>query len=149
MMKTLGYEIENVSQDQIMSARLMAVDMPCWPEVGSVVDEGEYILVKLSEDEFSQEIIDKCLQAELSDDNNTLTLTLNNYHSYDGIRFAVWSEENGQDDLAFYEAARQDEGTWKSVIELSGHPSSGFYNIHVFTQRNEDQTFVGAKTITT
>lgn len=62
--------------------------------------------------------------------------------------FPFWSDENGQDDLVWYEAERIDEWTWYAAVDLNAHYSTGTYNIH-FYQGNgeiEDAQYISAKT---
>lgn len=51
--------------------------------------------------------------------------------------FAVWSQENGQDDLKWYEATKDASGVYKSQIDIARHTSSGTYIIHAYAR---DQT---------
>ncbi|MBE5948865.1 MAG: hypothetical protein E7261_07545 [Lachnospiraceae bacterium] len=57
ILHTLGYSYQYVwTEEQMVKARTQAMDMPCWPEEGSVVDKGEFIIVKLSEDLWQSEL---------------------------------------------------------------------------------------------
>lgn len=50
ILKTMGYNIIGASPEQILEARKIAVGMPSWPALGSVYDAGDFVIVKLSED---------------------------------------------------------------------------------------------------
>ncbi len=52
------------------------------------------------------------------------------------LSFAVWSEENGQDDLVWYNAASKDRNTYTAVINLNNHKSAGKYCLHAYAQLN-------------
>lgn len=52
------------------------------------------------------------------------------------VRFAVWSAENGQDDLAWYTATRQSDGSWIYSVPLTKHRSYGEYYIHCYSTAN-------------
>ena len=53
---TLGFPFYNVSAEQMYEARTIAKDLPVWPNKGSVVDNGEFVIVKLSEDPWIDEL---------------------------------------------------------------------------------------------
>ena len=64
------------------------------------------------------------------------------------IRFAVWSIENGQDDLVWYTATRQNDGTWTYSVPLSNHHSYGPYYIHCYSlSSSSEYKFLIGKTI--
>lgn len=56
--QTLGFSLKNVNETQMIEARNIALNMPNWPQEGSIVDAGDYIVVKLSEDQWPEEILD-------------------------------------------------------------------------------------------
>ena len=63
------------------------------------------------------------------------------------VKFAVWSTEDGQDDLVWYEADQLQEGEYTKDIYISNHKYSlGQYNVHVYI---EDITgcFYGVKAL--
>ena len=49
------------------------------------------------------------------------------------MRFGVWSETNGQDDLVWYEG-KQADGIWRTVFNCSDHKNAGKYYIHVYSE---------------
>ena len=57
LMETLGFPFTNVNAEQMEEARQKALTMPCWPAEGSVADAGEYVIVKLSEDQWPEEVM--------------------------------------------------------------------------------------------
>lgn len=49
------------------------------------------------------------------------------------VRVPVWTEENGQDDLKWYTAKRQSNGTYKVTIQKSQHKNGvGTYHVHLY-----------------
>lgn len=56
--RTQGSELQHGDEAQVLEARKVALNMPNWPQEGSVVDAGDYIVVKLSEDQWPEEILD-------------------------------------------------------------------------------------------
>nr|WP_245335534.1 GBS Bsp-like repeat-containing protein [Streptococcus panodentis] len=56
------------------------------------------------------------------------------------VKVPVWSEVDGQDDIIWYEAGRQANGTYKITVESSRHKNStGQYNVHLYYVRNDGQ----------
>ena len=72
------------------------------------------------------------LTAEVSEDCETMTITLRRHEDYDGVDFPTWSEENGQDDIVWYSAQKNEDGNWIAVIPMKNHHSSGRYQIHAY-----------------
>lgn len=52
--------------------------------------------------------------------------------TYTHYWFPVWSTEDGQDDLVWYKAKKQRNGSWHIKISLSEHTLHGELNIHVY-----------------
>ena len=57
LLQTQGFSYINVTQEQMYEARVRALKMPSWPKAGSIIDAGEYIIVKLSEDQWPEEVM--------------------------------------------------------------------------------------------
>ncbi|CEL90053.1 GBS Bsp-like repeat-containing protein [Streptococcus sanguinis] len=56
------------------------------------------------------------------------------------VSVPVWSEANGQDDIIWYTATQQANGTYKVSVESSRHKDSvGKYNVHLYYIRNDGQ----------
>lgn len=53
----IGVNFPIATEEQILAARKQALNMPSWPAAGSIVDAGEYVIVKLSEDNWVEELI--------------------------------------------------------------------------------------------
>ena len=64
------------------------------------------------------------------------------------VSVPIWSDVNGQDDLVWYVAAKQNDGTYKVSVKASDHKNStGKYNIHLYyNQLNGKQIGVTATT---
>ena len=54
------------------------------------------------------------------------------YGNVAGVQFAVWSEENGQDDLKWIGGSQLSNGKWKANINIKDYKSYGTYNVHVY-----------------
>ena len=51
------------------------------------------------------------------------------------IVLPTWSEKNGQDDLQWYEASKNPDGSYSARVELRKHNyDTGAYNIHLYGQ---------------
>ena len=51
------------------------------------------------------------------------------------IVLPTWSEKNGQDDLQWYEASKNPDGSYSARVELRKHNyDTGIYNIHLYGQ---------------
>ena len=72
--------------------------------------------------------------------NGEFTVTVKDINAPSGISkilVPVWSENNGQDDLVWYEAQRQYDGSYKVSIKLKDHGyDTGNYTIHVYGRDN-------------
>ena len=56
---------------------------------------------------------------------------LTNPSGISGVVIPVWSEQNGQDDLVWHNATKQDDGSYKVTISASQHKwNSGKYVVH-------------------
>lgn len=54
------------------------------------------------------------------------------------IKFAVWSDENGQDDIVWYNA----DQTGAAYVDLRKHRDYGKYNIHTYVNRNGKMVYL-------
>ena len=62
---------------------------------------------------------------------DVLITNLTNPSGISGILIPVWSEQNGQDDLVWHNATKQDDGSYKVTISASQHKwNSGKYIVH-------------------
>ncbi|WP_302170963.1 GBS Bsp-like repeat-containing protein [uncultured Streptococcus sp.] len=62
------------------------------------------------------------------------------------VQVPIWSEKDGQDDIRWYEAARQADGSYKVNVQVANHKySTGIYNVHLYYIQNDgSQIGVGA-----
>ena len=87
--------------------------------------------------------------------NDTMTgrfdVVISNVQAPNGVRTVsvpIWSETGGQDDLVWYTANRQANGTYTVNVKASDHKNStGLYNVHLYyVQNNGQMTGVGGTT---
>lgn len=53
------------------------------------------------------------------------------------VVFSVWSRENGQDDIRWYPAEQEADGSWQVTVDLSYHNCAGIYYFDAYA---DDQT---------
>ena len=62
---------------------------------------------------------------------DVLITNLTNPSGISGVLIPVWSEQNGQDDLVWHNATKQDDGSYRVTISASQHKwNSGKYIVH-------------------
>ena len=86
------------------------------------------------------------MKAALSADGRYLDVTLTGRGDLTQVWFPTWSQDNGQDDLRWHEAARQTDGSWTCRIALSDHSGTGVYFIHAYG--NTKKNLVAHTTVT-
>ncbi len=58
-------------------------------------------------------------------------------------RFAVWSSENGQDDLKWYNGTKGGNGSWSCSVPLSAHKGTGDYYVHAYLNLGSRSSYAG------
>ena len=49
------------------------------------------------------------------------------------VKLPVWSSQGGQDDIIWYDAAKQNDGTYKLSVDIRRHKNNyGDYNVHMY-----------------
>lgn len=62
----------------------------------------------------------------------TIQTTFNNVYDSQSVHFAVWSDENGQDDLRWYDASKMADKTYSGKVFLTNHKGIGKYHVHAY-----------------
>ena len=63
------------------------------------------------------------------------------------VKFAVWGEVNGKNDLKWYNAKKTGDGRWTAQANIKNHKESGRYRIEVYaTPKGGVKQLVGTKT---
>lgn len=63
------------------------------------------------------------------------------------IQFAVWGEENKQNDLKWYSATEESDGVYTATYKINNHKEMGSYQIHAYcTTKNGKKVFIGKTT---
>ena len=60
------------------------------------------------------------------------------------VQFPVWSAEDNQDDIRWYNAQKQADGTWTYTMSLADHAGTGLFIVHCYA----DGAFAGAAEFT-
>ena len=86
-------------------------------------------------------------------DTGTFDVIISDVYSPKGVRTVqvpIWSEKDGQDDIRWYEATRQANGTYTVNVQATNHKNStGLYNIHLYYILNDgSRVGVGGTTTT-
>ncbi|MGX7154069.1 GBS Bsp-like repeat-containing protein, partial [Enterococcus rivorum] len=78
------------------------------------------------------------------------------------VEFPTWGNINGQNDLIWYNATKQSDGTWTASIDVANHKEVGQYFVHTYATNNigirtavanngfivQNPTISGAKSVT-
>lgn len=64
------------------------------------------------------------------------------------VQFPTWSDENGQDDIMWYDASNNGNNMWSAVIDSAKHKNGGNYTTHAYVTKNGIMTSVGATSYT-
>ena len=85
-------------------------------------------------------------------ETGTFDVIISNVYSPKGVRAVqvpTWSDKDGQDDIRWYEATRQADGTYKVSVQASNHKNStGTYHVHLYYVQNDNSRVgIGATTV--
>ena len=59
------------------------------------------------------------------------------------VRVPIWSDKNGQDDLAWYHADKQSDGSYKVHVDTASHKDdAGTYSVHLYYMLNGKRTYI-------
>ncbi len=71
----------------------------------------------------------------------TFDVVISNVASPNGVKevkVPIWASQNGQDDIIWYRATKQNDGTYKVSVRASDHKNyQGEYNIHLYYVQND------------
>ena len=59
------------------------------------------------------------------------------------VRVPIWSDTNGQDDLTWYHADKQSDGSYKVHVDTASHKGdAGTYSVHLYYMLNGKRTYI-------
>ena len=65
------------------------------------------------------------------------------------VRVPIWSDKNGQDDLTWYLADKQSDGSYKVHVDTASHKGdTGTYSVHLYYMLNGKRTYITETTAT-
>ena len=65
------------------------------------------------------------------------------------VRVPVWSDKNGQDDLTWYHADKQSDGSYKVHVDTASHKGdAGTYAVHLYYMLDGKRTYITETTAT-
>lgn len=90
------------------------------------------------------EVTGRVTVSSLNTKDHTMTVTVDNVAARSGlnaINVAVWSDQNGQDDIQWYQAFREKDGRYQAKVHLSNHKyANGLYHVHTYYQLANGET---------
>ena len=105
----------------------------------------------LQGDTYKINILANKLELKVNTENTTIGAALYGLEDQSiskEVQFAVWSAENGQDDLKWY-TAKQSGNEWKYNIDLKNHKSTGVYYVDAYViDKNGKKHFVKSNVCT-
>jgi uncharacterized repeat protein (TIGR02543 family) len=91
------------------------------------------------------------VSASLNAEQTAISMSANNVSvsgNVQSVRFAVWGNTNGQNDLRWYTANKSGNNYSYSAL-VSNHKELGVYNVHAYaTLANGQSVFIGASSVT-
>ncbi|SDO71651.1 signal peptide-containing protein, YSIRK family [Streptococcus equinus] len=67
---------------------------------------------------------------------DVLVTNVSNPGQLESVKVPVWSTQGGQDDIIWYTAAKQADGSYKTRVNVSDHKNNyGEYNIHLYYEQ--------------
>ena len=65
------------------------------------------------------------------------------------VRVPIWSDKDGQDDLTWYHADKQSDGSYKVHVDTASHKGdAGTYSVHLYYMLNGKRTYITETTAT-
>ena len=134
-----GFWVSKVDLANHKYAGVYRISVYCNDELDAFATGYNYVQVDWGEN--------YALSAEVSDDRY-LNISLDDSMLYSVVYFAVWSDENAQDDLVWYAAERSEDSLWKYKVDLKDHIGEGLYHIHAYTNVSGEEKFLDNVTAT-
>lgn len=73
------------------------------------------------------------IQNQTNGDFNVVISNVQDSNGITAVKVPVWTSQSGQDDIVWYDASKQTDGTYKVNVKLSDHKNErGEYNVHLY-----------------
>ncbi|WP_317335613.1 LD-carboxypeptidase LdcB/DacB [Streptococcus orisratti] len=73
------------------------------------------------------------IDSQSNGDFNVVVSEVSDPNGIAEVKVPVWTDKSGQDDLVWYDATKQSDGTYKAAVKLSDHKNErGIYNVHLY-----------------
>lgn len=80
---------------------------------------------------------------------DVIVSNVSNTEGVKAVKIPVWTEENGQDDIKWYTATKQSDGTYKLTVDKKNHKNGqGKYHVHLYYENNNGEIYGVASTTT-
>lgn len=83
---------------------------------------------------------DTTVTAKLNSSQTKATLTATGLSKASGVKFRVYSKENGKDDLKWY-TAKKVNGVWTAKAKIANHKSAGKYYVSLYVVRSSGEKY--------
>lgn len=60
------------------------------------------------------------------------------------VQFPTWSDEQGQDDIVWYDGTNNGNGTWSALVDSANHSNGGNYTTHAYVTKSGVRQSVGS-----
>lgn len=136
------YAGESVRYDRVLTA-----DGYQWISYLSYSGQRRYIPIKEIHSNSTSTTVDKSQGkiniTNINQTNGSFDVIISNVKSPKTIKtvfIPIWSDKDGQDDIIWYPAQRQSDGSYKVTVQASKHKGDrGLYHIHVYYTDSSNQ----------
>lgn len=117
------------------------------PETEDVTEEDTK--TDAEEEKEEEPVVTPEVKAELNEDETKILITATGIdEKATKVEFPTWSSKNGQDDLEWVQAVKQEDGTYKGEVVLKKHKTAGEYMIHCYQFVDGKQIYFGKDSVT-
>lgn len=86
------------------------------------------------------------VSTSFSSDYRRVSVTVSGLSNAPSVSVAVWSEDNGQDDLKWYIPSKNSAGNWTFEFPISDYKKAGKYNVHAYAGDGSISLFASSAT---
>lgn len=97
--------------------------------------------------EFSSIDKQSIFKVDISQDYAEMKITFETTNQYESVWFPVWSFENRQEDLQWYQAEQSTDGVWQCLVSMFDYYAIGEYIVEVYVGEEEPQSKLTTGTV--